>query len=357
MVEFPLAQRLAHIARDERGISMVAVGFWMIVILGFGAFSLDISRIYTEHSELQNAADAAALAIAGECATTGCGTGYDEQTVADAYADANARDGAVWVEGVTLDTAAHTVTVDTATEDDSGGNNFDVVLAQVLGYNGFTVRSHATATWGSPGGATTIPLIFSKCEWEAFGAPGYVDSGSGFLHRAAAVTSGALPPASGYAHEAASVTIYFHGSSTCHAGPSGQDLPGGFGWLESWNGDCEAKTSMDDWVQIDPGASPTSECSHSELQSLVGKVVMIPYFDDYVGTGTSAQYHVYGYGAMYVTGYNFAGQFKERSLIDNRLPCGGAERCIQGYMIGGWSGGGTSGGGPDLGVYSVQLSG
>jgi len=165
-----------------------------------------------------------------------------------------------------------------------------------------------------------------------------------------------LPPTTGYAHEEASVTIYFHGSSTCHAGPSGQDLPGGFGWLESTSGFCEAETSIDDWVGIDPGASPTSECDHRELESIVGTVVLLPYFDGHRGTGSNAEYHIFGYGAIYVTGYNFAGQFKERSLIDNRFPCGGSDRCIQGYMIGDWRASGNSGGGPDLGVTSVQLS-
>ncbi len=42
------ARKTDGITTDERGISLIAVGLWMLVVLGFSAFSLDISRLYTE---------------------------------------------------------------------------------------------------------------------------------------------------------------------------------------------------------------------------------------------------------------------------------------------------------------------
>ena len=116
---------------------------------------------------------------------------------------------------------------------------------------------------------------------------------------------------------------------------------------------------MGDWVEVDPGASPPSGCSPSDMEDKLGTVQFIPHFNDVVGTGTNAEYHVHGFGALYVTGYNFGGQYKEDSLVDGELPCTGSQRCIQGYLIGDWvdSTNSTAGlGGGDYGVVSVQLS-
>lgn len=357
VVAFPLSDRLRQLRSEDRGVTMVVASIWIMMLVGFGAYALDIARVYNEHSELQNAADAAVLAVAYDCAMALCVNGYDEFGVADDYADPNARDGAVWVEEAAVESAAQTVSVTTATEQPDGSNHFDMVFAQVLGYDGLTVRAEATASWGVLGGGPTFPLTFSKCEWDNFGTPGYIDEGAGgFLHRSSAVTSGQLPPSSGYAYESAYVTIYFHGSSTCHAGPSGQDLPGGFGWLDTNGVGCLANTTVGSWVTADPGSSPSNGCRASEVEQTVGTVVLIPYFENYSQTGNNGQYQPYAYGALYVTGYYFGGQFREKSLVDGQDPCSGNDRCIQGYMIGEWAVSGPTNGGSNLGVLGVQLS-
>lgn len=48
--------------RGEQGQAMVMAAFAMVVILGFAAFAVDIGHIAVQKSDLQNAADAAALA-------------------------------------------------------------------------------------------------------------------------------------------------------------------------------------------------------------------------------------------------------------------------------------------------------
>lgn len=344
-------------ARREHGLSFVFFGLWMLVIFGFAAFALDTSRIYNEHSELRNGADAAAFAIASDCAQDLCVGFYDEYAVGELYADPNARDGSMVVEDIAIDLANQTVTVDVATENDDGGNVLDMVLAQLIGYDGLTVRTDATVRWGAPSGYASLPLAFSKCEWDDFGAPGFVDEDPlGFLHRPDAVVNGDLPPTLGYPYAAKFVTIYIHGSSICGGSPSGADLPGGFGWLDPTSG-CQLVSNLGDWVEIDPGASPPSGCSTSWMEDTLGTVQFIPYFNDVVGTGTSAQYHVHGYGALYVTGYNFGGQYKEDSLISGLPPCTGADRCIEGYMIGDWVGsaGSAGTGGGSYGVITLEL--
>ncbi|MEH6953576.1 pilus assembly protein TadG-related protein [Neobacillus drentensis] len=48
--------------RDESGAALVIVAISMVVLLGFTALVIDVGRLYSEKSNLQNALDAAALA-------------------------------------------------------------------------------------------------------------------------------------------------------------------------------------------------------------------------------------------------------------------------------------------------------
>lgn len=328
------------------------VGLWIVVLIGFGAFAIDTSRIYNEHSELRNGADAAALAVARDCAQGFCDGYFDALGQAETYADANMRDGTAFVEEVVVDFVENSVQVDVATEDDAGGNNLDMVLAHVIGYNGLTVRADSTVAWGAPSGMKTLPLIYSVCEWNKFGSPGFVDEDpNGFLHRESSMAYDFAPYKNRY------VTIYFHGTESegCHDGPSGQDLPGGFGWLESTTGGCEAEVYIGYWADLDPGASPTSECSPQDIKDLVNTVVGIPYYSHTTATGSGGQYKVYGIGAFYVTGYNFAGQYSHKSTITNKSVCKGELRCIEGYMLGDYVLPATGIGGPDLGAIVLEM--
>jgi len=350
--------------RNERGATTVFITVSLVGLLAMTAFSFDFGRVYLERRQLQTGAEAGALAIAADCAAGGCVASYVPEDVAEVYADANSPDGAAWVQDVDLDTANQTVHVITGNEDVNGDRNFDMVFARTVGVSEFTVGAEATAVWGPPGKLSGVPLIFSECEWQEFGEPGYVDEhANGFLHHRSVVDNNELPPTPGYVYEHKYVTITFHGDNgPCHYNPSGQDLPGGFGWLDTGTNPhniCEIEVTAGAWQTIDPGSSPANGCVPVDFQGMIGTVQLLPYFDDHDGTGTNAQYHVSGFGAFYITGYYFAGQFKEKSLIDNQYPCGGSERCIQGYFIGDWvaSGGSNIGGGNDHGLNIFGLSG
>jgi Flp pilus assembly protein TadG len=336
---------------DEAGAVLVIVAIFMVVLLGAVSLSVDAGRVLSERRELQNGADAASLAVASDCASGDCGSSMN---TAEEYADANASDDRAWVDDVTIDMGAQTVRVHTVTEDSDGDNNFDMTFARVIGIADFPVTAEATVAWGSPRGGSTLPIIFSKCEWQHF------NDELAYLHPSSAVPF--LPPTSGYVREAEYTTILFHGDSDpydppCHESPSGQDLPGGFGWLDAPL-DCEAELDDEDWVEIDPGASSSTGCDRDYLRSLVGTVQLVPYFDDIVGTGGTADYHVAGFGAFYITGFKFPG-LTEPSIIPSILgeaPCDGSINCIQGYLIEDWvvSGGGEIGG-EDLGVVIIKF--
>ena len=48
--------------RDQTGVTIILVAILMFVFLGIAALVIDLSNIYVVHNELQNAADAGALA-------------------------------------------------------------------------------------------------------------------------------------------------------------------------------------------------------------------------------------------------------------------------------------------------------
>ena len=56
---------------SERGAAGVLVAVMMLVLIGVGAIAVDVGQIYAERAELQNAADAGALAGAEICSVAG----------------------------------------------------------------------------------------------------------------------------------------------------------------------------------------------------------------------------------------------------------------------------------------------
>jgi Flp pilus assembly protein TadG len=335
---------------DDRGATAVVVAITLAMLFGFAGFAVDVGALYQERRELQVGAEAGALAIAEDCGlgVAPCDTGYATGT-AQGYADSNATDGLAGVDGVDLNLAGQTVTVYTSTVDaDAAPTIFEPYFAQVIGFNGATVTAQASATWGYPSSLTTLPLIISDCEWNSYS--GYVQPDDG---------SWEGDPALFTFHDGRALD----GSPTpnCPVGSSGYDadgsgdLEGGFGWLNTTSG-CEAELGTGDWVYDDPGASPSTGCNATTLYNLIfNKVVLIPYFDDVNDLGGSnGQYHVSGFGAIYVTGYNFGGQFKTPTA--STAPCSGDVRCIAGYLTTTTVYDGELGG-EDRGVVVVLLTG
>jgi hypothetical protein len=193
--------------------------------------------------------------------------------------------------------AGNTVTV-------RGGNPVDHWFAPVIGFDSTGVSATATVAWGAPGGGTAqLPLIFSKCEWDA-------------------QTGGGLPSST------VERTILFPKTSdTGCTGTNGLFVPGGFGWLKTIGNSCKARSKLNGNADSEPGNNPSQGCQVSDFTALQGKTVLLPIFDRSGSTGTNAWYHVYGYAAFKITGYFFGSQFKWNN------PCGGNDRCIKGYFV------------------------
>ena len=167
-----------------------------------------------------------------------------------------------------------------------------------------TVNAKATATWGWPTGGATLPLTFSKCE---FSQQVSLDSTQ-------------------------EDTILFSktaDSTGCGKGPSGNFLPGGFAWVDT-TGSCTQNSGIlgsGTWLNSDTGNTPSAGCGTADFAKMLNKVILIPLFDDATGNGSQGKYHVVGYAAFKMTGYNFGGSFKT-----SPAPCNGNDRCVKGYF-------------------------
>jgi len=58
----PIGQRIGRKMRDQKGASVILVALMMVVFISLGALAVDLAHLYLVRNELQNAADAGALA-------------------------------------------------------------------------------------------------------------------------------------------------------------------------------------------------------------------------------------------------------------------------------------------------------
>ncbi|NYJ74294.1 pilus assembly protein TadG-related protein [Allobranchiibius huperziae] len=282
---------------QERGAVSVVVALLMVPLLGFAALSIDIAGMWSEQQQLQSGADAGALAVAQDCARNNCQT--PSQTV-QTMATANVNDGlatATVTPGVTPTSGQVTVS-------NAGVRHY--LFAEVLGHSQATITTTATAGWGSPtGGTAALPLTFSICEFNA-------------------QTGGGLPSGT------TTRVIYFTKSSgTNCTGPSHNAVPGGFGWVTPDSGTCSATSSTSSMLSSSTGSSVPGGCTAANIAAQQGQVVLLPIFDQASGNGANASYHVYGYAAFRLVGYNFKSKytFNASECLKPNVDC------IKGYFL------------------------
>lgn len=310
--------KLASPEDNERGVAGVIVAVMMVVLIGAGAVAVDVGQIYVERAQLQNGADAGALAVARSCQAGSC-----DATLADGLANENSNDGASEVMDVEI--AASQVTVTTATK--NGTSSFlSNMFSNALGADPVTVGAKSTASWGGPGaGPSALPLTFAPCQFDVGGG----------LH-----------------------TILTHGTETCvsDSNPSGAAVPGGFEWLTPDTGACSATVFPDDpdtsgvvdpYAMTKTGLSMPTACK-TVIASYLDTVVLFPVFSHTAGTGAGAKYYIKGYAAFLLVGYSFPGM-----EAGDQTGLSGSKRGVRGkfvefvadpttYTGGGYSDGGVS---------------
>lgn len=329
----------------EDGVVAVMVAITMAALLGMAALVVDVGLVRQERRELQNGADAAALAVAIECASNPPCSGRD--AIAASYANANAADATSSVTGVVL--SGNTVRVDTRTRNRDGTDSLLMRFATAVGAKSTsTVNATATAAWGAPAGGTTIPLTFSFCEWTAM-------------------------TGNGVTFPTSERTIFFHNPSSpanqnvaprC-SGPAGQDQPGGFGWLDTPAGVCATTISAGGTYPAEPGNSPPNPSnSGCRPEDFLNTDLEIPVFSQSSGNGANAVYQIYGLATFRIQRMRLGGNGSIWTTSPPPTGCTNSQRCIQGYFtkaLKPWGGGnvvpcGSAPAPPCLGTYVVKLT-
>jgi Flp pilus assembly protein TadG len=307
---------LNALLRKERGASAVVFGLLLVPLMGALAISVDVGGLYAEKAQLQNGADAAALAVAYECAIDDDCTG--SSTIASSYAASNAIDDSSTSLQPTFP-AAGTVRVDVETENSDGTDELRHPFAAVLGIDSTKVVADATAIWGPPVSGSVFPLALSYCD--------FADS-----------------------EFEETVFIRIDENKTC-SGPQGEPIAGGFGWLDEVSGECLAEVDLAEATMPGaPGLSISQACRDA-LQELEGEVVLLPIYkcnqdpnDNDCSNGIQGQngvFEIYSFASFLITGWVFPG---ETNPDPNAPECSGGSAPTPGNGNGNGNGNGSGNG-------------
>ncbi|MFC4137906.1 MULTISPECIES: pilus assembly protein TadG-related protein [unclassified Microbacterium] len=309
-------------ARDaslsERGAVAVLFAFLAVPLLVVLAFVCDAGLLYWEKAELQNGADAAALAVAQNCIQNASDCSSGANTVAAAIASDNANDdaSAATVDpGQSLLQQSHGKAFVTASS--PAGNGVAHPFASLLDpQTSTTLQATASVEWGAPVSGSAVALTIAKCE--------FVD----------------LPPQEADVANPVRtwITIEEDGNGVKQSNCS-DGSPGGFGWLDGTN--CVAEISIDTTVGGTTGIQPNSNkngCSASVLQSNLCKVILIPLYSSSTGSGASATFTIERFAAFKLTGLKTSGANSDVYCGGNALapepPAPkGKTKGIQGYFV------------------------
>jgi len=359
---------LVRLRRDERGVvaAIVAILLGAGVLTGMCALVIDVGQIYQERAELQNGADAAALAVAKSCALGACTPGVAGQ-LADGNASAltGGREGVALVCGSgslgSCPTSTGSITdcppppagtnfvdVYTQTQTASGSLLPPVFATTLLGnssYQGTTVHACAQAEWGAPSAATADALTISACEWDQATQQGTVYAPA--------------PPYSQNAVPAASfdevLTLNPGNDVGCATEPAGADGPGTFGWAAAATGNCTLPVSG---LSFPAGTGPSVSAScQAVLQNAQQSQIpiLVPV---YVSLNrTSGTYVLQGFADFVVTGYNLPPGFFAADWLNPANSCQGTDYCLTGYFVQGIIPATGSLTGTELGASVIDLTG
>ncbi|NKX56723.1 hypothetical protein HGG74_19810 [Arthrobacter sp. E918] len=298
----------------------------LVALLGFVALAIDVGALYAERAQLQNGADAAALAVAQDCADGSC---TNTQQTARTFVNVNANDGAANLAALEFPTATSVRATVTTREAGTGAGALTMTFASVLGIREAGVAAEAAAAWGSPArGPAILPLAFAPCVFRLDG-PIQVISMHG-------------DP----------------GGTVCSStSPSGQLLPGGFGWLEDPDRRCNVnvQAAAQAPMRSDTGVSLPAECN-AVLASAADETVLLPVYEDKGGTGSGGWYRIRGWAAFEVLGWNFPGTSYNNTTYSG-AQCRGSCKGLIGRFVRFVSlADGFTTGGPDLGASLVALT-
>jgi Flp pilus assembly protein TadG len=363
---FGLARPMMRmLGRDERGAIgvLIAVFIGGGVLLGMGALAIDVGRLYQNRAELQNGADAAALAVAKSCASGTCVTG-----LAGPIANANASNLTAGQAAVDLvcgtgslgagcaspllacpaNPAVGTNYVDVRASTGTPSGLLPPIFARTLlgngSYSGTNVKACAQAEWGPPATASTVAFTISACEWDKATNQG--------------VTFAPPPPYPPLPASSFDRVLKLHTTSSgtgCPTEPAGADAPGNFGWTDD-SGTCSVTISNNSYGG-NTGTSVSQDCKTALQNDQANRtLIFVPVYTKVTGTGTNAVFSLKGFAAFVITGYRLPG-FNASDWLNPKNDCKGSDFCINGFFTQGLIPSSGSIGGPNLGATIIVLSG
>lgn len=289
--------------QNERGATAVVVALLLVVLTGFTALAVDVGAVRWDQKQLQNGADAAAFAIANDCAKGTCG---NAQTTATNLADANTS--GTGADTVTVDLKANSVKVDV-------GATREHWFAPVLGTDSTDVSARARVEWGTPRSMSTLPMAISQCAFRN----ALLDNPSNLVFlqtKGGSVGSGADP---------------------CSPDNTPHVVPGGFHWLKPTGPNCETRPTVGQKSSSSTGNTSPNGCSNNYLNTMMrGSEVLVPMFSTASGNGANAKYDIVGFAAMRVTTYCLTNQVASTSMntsVPGIKKCNGSQRWIEGYFV------------------------
>ena len=379
--------------RFERGgaAAIVAVLLGGGVLLGASALTVDVGSIMYERRQLQNSADAAAMALADSCVNVpgGCTT---TNAAISTYSNANVSDGSSSIDAVcgrfagtgftasgpwpACSSAGDNAAQETAKTEDlaaclplpawlkTGGFPYvevtsgtstsgttatvlpSILSRAVTGTDNPHVRACARAAWGpaAPAKATVLNIVMSECDWvdqTGYTGPGTATYPAGPSGPYPGYTSGTWP--------SFEKKIYTKGNPTsCDTSAPGGTAPGGFAALKGAT-TCQSELALGPdgrlWALGDPGAD--LPCSEPNLLSLLGTVIYVPLFDCQTnapvtvttstdcssGLGSNNYYRISGFAPFYLAGWFLTSSSRNSIRPPNLQPCTGGDRCLVGWFI------------------------
>jgi len=286
---------------------MVSFAIAFVIVMGFVGLGIDGSAIFAKRQQVQNGADAAAFALAQEYAASGCPGTIPKGPGSKAfeYASANVINDTGTTQVEEAECVGNAIRVRASAEQPPFFMSF-------IGVDPMRVPADAEVEWGSPtSGRITFPISFSTCEFENQVAAGIIE-----LNTTKDSTT--------------------YGTTACAYSTSwptsGNNFPGGFGFLLSASGGCTPLVTVDGWVRSNSGNSVGGMgCSFPALPF----TALIPLFDDCKTGSTAAAaacrkdtslpsnedwYHISKYAAFEIRGYDFNAGVKA-GLSCSKKPC------------------------------------
>src|ERR1039457_5298191 len=334
---------LRLLGRDERGAIgvLIAMMFGAGVLTGMGALVIDTGQLFQERAELQNVADAGALAVAkscqsGTCASTSVPTPYVTGNASALTGNTAASTVCGSVSPLTACTAStgpldcptgsgNYVDVHTSTKLSGGATLLPAVFAKTLlgngSYQGSTVQACAQATWiaGMPSNPLVTAFTISACEWN--------------LATPAGTVYAPAPPAAALSARDQQIKLRSGATTGCTNYASPDDPANLFGWVTETGG-CTLQIPGTTYSVLTTTSSPN--CNTPLFDDAQNKsLIYVPVYTSVTGCCGSAVYNLKAVYGFVVTGYNIPGSTftSYTDTLNAANNCTGTTYCIDGYFV------------------------